>query len=472
MQIAQELSGYSLGEADLLRRAMGKKIKSEMDVQRERFVDGAVERKIAKAQANTIFDLVARFADYGFNKSHAAAYALVAYHTAYLKANYPVEFLAATMTLDMGNTDKLSDFRQEAVRMGVTVLPPSVAKSCYEFEVEDGQIVYALGALKGVGHNVIDEIVKTRSENPFDDLSDFAERVDAKVLNKRTLDALVCSGAFDVFADNRAQLDAGLDRVMAHAQRISENARSGQDELFGGAGVQKEKIILPDAQPWKTSVRLSKEHKAIGLYLTAHPLDEYKAVLEKLEIPRWENFQALVRKGKSAGKLAATIIAKQERKTRTGNRMGILVLSDPSGQYEATLYAERLTEYRESLEVGHSFIFTVGADTDDDTDEVRIRIQSLSPLEEIAEHGFSKLQIFADQSEPFGTIAQQMNRLMVQDNGNSRGRGRRGGKISLILLLDDGLRETEIELPGNYKLSSDIAGSIKSINGVVDVALN
>lgn len=472
MQIAQELSGYSLGEADLLRRAMGKKIKSEMDVQRVRFVDGAVERKIAKAQANTIFDLVARFADYGFNKSHAAAYALVAYHTAYLKANYPVEFLAATMTLDMGNTDKLSDFRQEAVRMGLNVLPPNVAKSCYEFEVEDGQIVYALGALKGVGHNVIDEIVKTRNEQPFDDLSDFAERVDAKVLNKRTLDALVCSGAFDVFADNRAQLDAGLDRVMAHAQRISENARIGQDELFGGAGVQKEKIILPDAQPWKTADRLSREHKAIGLYLTAHPLDEYKTVLEKLEIPRWENFQAQVRKGKSAGKLAATIIGKQERKTRNGNRMGILVLSDPSGQYEATLYAERLTEYRERLEIGHSFIFTVGADTDDDTDEVRIRIQSLAPLEEIAEHGFSKLQIFAEQSEPFGAIARQMNGLMVQDSGNSRGRGKRGGKISLILLLEDGRCEAEIELPGSYKLSSDIAGSIKSINGVVHVALN
>ncbi len=472
MQIAQELSGYSLGEADLLRRAMGKKIKAEMDVQRVRFVEGAVKRKIAKGQANTIFDLVARFADYGFNKSHAAAYALVAYHTAYLKANYPVEFLAATMTLDMGNTDKLSEFRQEAVRMGVKVLPPSVAKSCYEFEVEDGQIVYALGALKGVGHNVIDEIVKTRSEKPFDDLSDFAERVDAKVLNKRTLDALVCSGAFDVFADNRAQLDAGLDRVMAHAQRISENARSGQDELFGGAGTHKEKIILPDALPWKTADRLAREHKAIGLYLTAHPLDEYKAVLEKLDIPRWEDFQAQVRKGKSAGKLAATIIGKQERKTRNGNRMGILVLSDPSGQYEATLYAERLTEYRERLEVGQSFIFTVGADTDDETEEVRIRIQSLAPLEEIAEHGFSKLQIFAEESQPFGAIARQMSGLMVQNPGNARGRGRRGGKISLILLMNNGQRETEIELPGSYKLSSDIAGSIKSLNGVVDVALN
>ena len=472
MQIAQELSGYSLGEADLLRRAMGKKIKSEMDVQRVRFVEGAVERKIAKGQANTIFDLVARFADYGFNKSHAAAYALVAYHTAYLKANYPVEFLAATMTLDMGNTDKLSEFRQEAVRMGVNILPPSVAKSCYEFEVEDGQIVYALGALKGVGHNVIDEIVKTRSEKPYDDLSDFAERVDAKVLNKRTLDALVCSGAFDVFADNRAQLDAGLDRVMAHAQRISQNALSGQDELFGGAGAHKEKIILPDAQPWKTADRLAREHKAIGLYLTAHPLDEYKTVLEKLEIPRWENFQAQVRKGKSAGKLAATIIGKQERKTRTGNRMGILVLSDPSGQYEATLYAERLTEYRERLEVGQSFIFTVGADTDDETDEVRIRIQSLAPLEEIAEHGFSKLQIFAEESRPFGAIAQQMIGLLVQNTGNALGRGRRGGTISLVLMMDQGKRETVIELPGSYKLSSDIAGSIKSINGVVDVSLN
>ena len=473
MQIAQELSGYSLGEADLLRRAMGKKIKAEMDVQRERFVNGAVERQINKAQANTIFDLVARFADYGFNKSHAAAYALVAYHTAYLKANYPVEFLAATMTLDMGNTDKLSDFRQEAVRIGVTILPPSVARSCYEFEVADGQIVYALGALKGVGRNVIDEIVKSREEKPFDDLSDFAERVDARVLNKRTLDALVCSGAFDVFVDNRAQLNAGLDRVMAHAQRISENARIGQDELFGGAGVQKEKIILPDAQPWKTADRLIREHKAIGLYLTAHPLDEYKSVLEKMEIPRWEDFQAQARHGKSAGKLAATIISKQERKTRSGNRMGILVLSDPSGQFEATLYSEKLTEFRERLEPGHSFIFTVGADLDDETDEVRVRIQSLAPLEEIAEHGFSNMQIFASDPQPLNSIARRISGSLVNGAAASPRRSRNGGgTVSLVLLLDGGRRDVVIELDGNFKLSPDIAGSMKSIDGVVDVTLN
>ena len=473
MQIAQELSGYSLGEADLLRRAMGKKIKAEMDVQRERFVNGAVERQINKGQANTIFDLVARFADYGFNKSHAAAYALVAYHTAYLKANYPVEFLAATMTLDMAQTDKLSDFRQEAVRMGVAILPPSVARSCYEFEVADGQIIYALGALKGVGRHVIDEIVKTREEKPFDDLSDFAERVDAKVLNKRTLDALVCSGAFDVFVDNRAQLDAGLDRVMAHSQRISENARIGQDELFGGAGLQKEKIILPEAHPWKTADRLIREHKAIGLYLTAHPLDEYKTVLEKMEIPRWEDFQSLARKGKSAGKLAATIISKQERKTRNGNRMGILVLSDPSGQFEATLYSEKLTEFRERLELGHSFIFTIGADLDDDTDEVRVRIQSLAPLEEIAEHGFSTMQIFASDLQPLNSIARRIKGSPENAPAASPGRTRSGGgTVSLVLILDGGRRDVVIELDGSFKLSPEIAGSVKSIDGVVDVTLN
>lgn len=469
MQIAQKLSGYSLGEADLLRRAMGKKIKSEMDVQRVRFVEGAVENNVKKTQANTIFDLVARFADYGFNKSHAAAYALVAYHTAYLKANYPVEFLAATMTLDMGNTDKLSDFRQEASRMEVPVRPPCVTKSDYEFEVENGEIIYALGALKGVGRHVIDEITDARNNQPFDDLSDFAERVDAKVLNKRTLDALVCAGAFDVFVDNRAMVFAGLDRVMAHSQRISANAQSGQDELFGGAGAQKEKIILPEVQPWKTAERLIREHKAIGIYLTAHPLDEYGTVLQKMKIPSWEEFQAQAQKGKGAGRLAATIIAKQERKTRNGNRMGILTLSDPTGQYEATLYSEKLSDYRDLLEIGHSFIFTVGADVDEDTEEVRIRIQSLARLEEKAVNSFEKMAIFAHDQGPLKSISNQLNASM---SGNPSGQRRSSGAVTVILMLENGQRDVVVELPGDYPLSADLAGSMKSIDGVVDVTLH
>ncbi|MEP0520843.1 MAG: DNA polymerase III subunit alpha [Hyphomicrobiales bacterium] len=468
MQIAQKLSGYSLGEADLLRRAMGKKIKAEMDVQRVRFVDGAVENNVKNAQANTIFDLVARFADYGFNKSHAAAYALVAYHTAYLKANHPVEFLAATMTLDMGNTDKLSDFRQEAARMEVPVLPPCVTKSDYEFEVEDGQIIYALGALKGVGRHVIEEVTAARDEKPFEDLSDFAERVDAKVLNKRTLDALVCAGAFDVFVENRAKLFAGLDRVMAHSQRISANAKTGQDELFGGAGADREKIILSDVQAWKTADRLIREHKAIGLYLTAHPLDEYGTVLQKMNIPSWEEFQTQAQKGKGAGRLAATVIAKQERKTKSGSRMGILTLSDPSGQYEATLYSERLSEYRDMLEIGHSFIFTVGADVDEDTEEVRVRIQSLSRLEEKAANGFAEMAIFAHDESPLKSISTQLNACM---SGRPDGPRRSAGKVTIILMLENGQRDVIIKLPGGYPLSAEFAGSVKSIEGVVDVTL-
>lgn len=469
MQIAQTLSGYSLGEADLLRRAMGKKIKSEMDVQRVRFLEGAVANNVKKAQANTIFDLVARFADYGFNKSHAAAYALVAYHTAYLKANYPVEFLAATMTLDMGNTDKLSDFRQEAVRMEVPVLPPSVTKSDYEFEVEDGQIIYALGALKGVGRHVIDEITIARNDKPFENLSDFAERVDSKVLNKRTLDALVCAGAFDVFVENRAKLFAGLDRVMAHAQRISANAKTGQDELFGGAGTQKEKIILSEALPWKTADRLIREHKAIGLYLTAHPLDEYGTVLKKMKIPSWEEFKVEAQKGKGAGRLAATIIAKQERRTKSGARMGILTLSDPTGQYEATLYSEKLSDYREMLEIGHSFIFTVGADVDEDTEEVRVRIQALSRLEEKAVNSFEKMAIFAHDQSPLKSISNQLNASM---SGNPGGQRRSSGAVTVILMLEDGQRDVVVKLAGDYPLSADLAGSMKSIDGVVDVTLH
>ncbi|MBN8999664.1 MAG: DNA polymerase III subunit alpha, partial [Rhizobiales bacterium] len=213
MQIAQILSGYSLGEADLLRRAMGKKIKAEMDAQRARFVDGAVERGLAKDRADTIFDLLAKFADYGFNKSHAAAYALVAYQTAYMKANYATEFLAASMTLDMGNTDKVNDFRREAMRLGIAVDLPSVNRSGAVFDVEDGRILYSLAAVKGVGAQAVEHLVEVRAGRPFRDLSDFAARINPKILNKRTLESLIAAGALDEYESDRARVTGGLDRI-------------------------------------------------------------------------------------------------------------------------------------------------------------------------------------------------------------------------------------------------------------------
>src|SRR6201998_2019523 len=235
MQIAQLLAGYSLGEADLLRRAMGKKIRKEMEAQRERFVSGAVARGIDKGQAEAIFELLARFADYGFNKSHAAAYALVAYQTAYMKANYPVEFLAASMTLDMGNTDKLSEFRAEAETLGFKVESPSINRSGVQFDVEGNTIHYALAALRGVGRQAVESIIAARADRPFADLADFGGRINPPGLHKRVLESLAPAGAFDAIEPNRARSFAAVDALLATAQRTQEDAARGQAGLFMGA---------------------------------------------------------------------------------------------------------------------------------------------------------------------------------------------------------------------------------------------
>ncbi|WP_292262180.1 DNA polymerase III subunit alpha, partial [Mesorhizobium sp.] len=245
MQIAQELAGYSLGEADLLRRAMGKKIRAEMDKQRERFVTGAVERGVGKAQADFIFDLLAKFADYGFNKSHAAAYAVVSYQTAYLKAHYPVEFLAASMTLDMSNTDKLADFRQDALRLGIEVVAPSVMTSFRPFEVGENKIFYSLAALKGVGDAAVEHIVEKRGERPFKSLADFCERVDPKIVGKRVFESLIMAGALDYFGHDRAVMMAGVERMMGLASLAQQNAISGQTDIFGASlGAQSQALNL------------------------------------------------------------------------------------------------------------------------------------------------------------------------------------------------------------------------------------
>src|SRR5665213_3344875 len=259
MQAAQILAGFTLGQADLLRRAMGKKIRKEMQAQREHFVDGAIKNNIDKAQADAIFDLLERFAEYGFNKSHAAAYALVAYQTAYMKANYPVEFLAATMTLDIGNTDKLAEFRAEAERLGIRLDPPSINRSGVEFDVEGNTIVYALAALKGVGRQAVETIIEARNGGNFADLADFATRINPRAINKRVVESLTAAGAFDAFEPNRARVLAAVDAVLGRAQHAHETAAVGQSELFGGGG-QREPIVLPQVEAWLPAERLKREY--------------------------------------------------------------------------------------------------------------------------------------------------------------------------------------------------------------------
>jgi DNA polymerase-3 subunit alpha len=242
-QIARDLAGYTLAEADLLRRAMGKKIRAEMAAQRDRFMKGAMERGVGRDIAEAIFDACAKFAEYGFNKSHSAPYGLITYQTAYMKANYPVEFLAASLTLEAGNTDKLAEFRREAIRLGITVEPPSVNRSGVDFEVVDGRIVYALAALKGVGAQAVEHLVTVRAGLPFRDPRDFARRISPRMINKRTLESLVAAGALDELEPDRARLHAGVDRILGMANYAQENAASGQGDIFGGS--DERPLLLP-----------------------------------------------------------------------------------------------------------------------------------------------------------------------------------------------------------------------------------
>ena len=285
MQIAQKMGGYSLGAADLLRRAMGKKIRSEMEQQRQVFTAGAMERGIGRAKADEVFDLMAKFADYGFNKSHAAAYALVSYQTAWMKANHPVAFLAACMNLAISNTDKIAALRQEAQRMGIVVLPPDINRSGAEFRVEvDGEgvqrIRYALAAVKKVGLAAMQAVVAARGERGFADLADFAGRIDPRQLNKMQVENLARAGAFDGLNGNRNQVFQGAETVLRRAQADAQEAESGQIGMFAGPAL--EAMRLPDVVDWGTMDRLGYEAEAVGFHLTAHPLDSYGPVLKRM----------------------------------------------------------------------------------------------------------------------------------------------------------------------------------------------
>jgi DNA polymerase-3 subunit alpha len=453
MQAAQLLAGYSLGEADLLRRAMGKKIRSEMQAQRVRFVTGGVERGVERSQAETIFELLERFADYGFNKSHAAAYALVAYQTAYMKANYPVEFMAASMTLDAGNTDKLSEFRAEAERLGIKVMPPSVNRSAVAFEVEGGTILYSLAALKGVGTQAVEAIVAARGDRPFADLSDFATRINPRAVNKRVLESLAAAGAFDAIESNRASVFASVDRLLAEAQRAHETKESGALEFSFGETSAGGALRLPKVEPWLPAERLQKEFDAIGFFLSGHPLDDYMPALKRMRVQSWVEFARAVKSGVSAGRVAATVVARTERRTRTGSKMGIIGLSDPSGHYEAVLFSEGLQQYRDLLEPGSAVLLMLSAELQGD--EVRARIQMVEPLDKAASRLQKALRVFVRSEAPIESVAKRLD-------------GQGDGEVSMVLLLGQGT-EVEVKLPGRFKVSPQIAGAIKAIPGVVEV---
>jgi DNA polymerase-3 subunit alpha len=469
MQIAQVLSGYTLGGADLLRRAMGHKIKSEMNAQRKHFVEGAVARGVPESKAKLIFKQVNKFAGYGFNKSHAAAYALVAYQTAYLKANYPVAFLAASMTLDLGNTDKLDLFRQEIGRLGLTLLPPNINKSTSVFSVEfqddnSQAIRYALAAVRNVGEQAMCELVAEReASGPFHDLVDFARRLDTRLANKRQLEFLVWAGAFDCLEPNRARAYAAVEPMLRFASVAAQARDSSQESLFGGAdGLSDQDLVLPQADDWTVTAKLGYEFEALGFFLSSHPLEIYAAYLDSQKVIPCTNIPAHLAEhpGDSHVRLAGIVTSRKERISAKGNRYAFLGLSDAGGAYEVVVFSETLSACRDLLEVGTSLILSAEARVEGEN--LRLITGRIDALDEAAARGFSAIKVYVDCP---AAVASLEGELADKKGGN--------GAVSVLVRLPANgggcPREAEIILAGGYTLSPVLCANLASLPGITGV---
>ncbi len=461
MQAAQILSGYSLGGADLLRRAMGKKIQAEMDAQRQMFKEGAAEHNdVSGDKADAIFDNIAKFAGYGFNKSHAAAYALIAYWTAWLKANYPVQFMAASMTLDLGNTDKLSLFKQDMDRMGLDLLQPDINHSFADFAVEGEAVRYALAGLKGVGETAIETIVGERTAHGvFKDLNDFASRLDPKAMNKRQFESMVCAGAFDSINDNRAQMMGAIETVMRHAHSLQEERESGQVSLFGGGDDGQDGLGLPalkEVQAWTPLEKLSREFKAVGFYLSAHPLDSREAQFESLKISTLASVErALVRQHMGRFQMAGVLLKKQEKVSQKGSKYAFLQLSDPTGIYEVTLFSELLAAARDYLVPGESLLLSVEAEEREDT--IRFTCSRVEPLEAALEGKIKEIEIHLTDTAPLPKLRDYLD---AEKYGRAQ--------VVVYYQIDEG-RVAKLVLPGRWALSSEARDMLRTERGVAKV---
>jgi DNA polymerase-3 subunit alpha len=457
MQIAQVLSGFSLGEADLLRRAMGKKIKKEMAAQKSRFVEGAVANGVDRGRAEYVFELVAKFAGYGFNKSHAAAYALIAYQTAYFKANHPIEFIAASMTLDMSNADKLNGFAQEARRLGLRIEPPSVNRSEVDFIPSDGAIRYSLAALKNVGRHAVEHVVEERGANGlFRDVSDFARRINPRLVNKRALETLAAAGALDELGVDRATAFANVDRLIAEGNRSLETSAEGQEDLFAGASHAPPPIELRPAKPWVPTDRLSKEFEAVGFFLTGHPLDDYKDVLEALDAETWVEFAAKARTRRVVGTLAGTVLQSRERKAKSGNAYAFAAFSDSTGQFEAVIFSETLAASRALLEPGTAVLLDVEAEADGES--VKVRVQKLVSLDKAAEARHAGMKIYVEDVRALAPLAEQV------------GAGGGQGQFRLVLRLPELSQEVEFVLPQGIDATPKQRSALKLVDGVAAIS--
>ena len=459
MQIAQVMAGYSLGGADLLRRAMGKKIAAEMAKERPKFEAGAKKNGVTAKKASEVFDLLEKFANYGFNKSHAAAYAVVSYQTAWLKANHPVEFMAAVMNCDIHLTDKLLVYKKELDRMGIEMVAPCINRSLGTFSVFDGRVVYALGALKNIGVEAMQGIVAARGTKPFATLFDLARRVDLKRVGKRPLEMLARAGAFDVLDANRRRVFEGLDALVAWSAAVHEARLSSQVSLFGEAGEDLPEPRLPNAPDWQMLERLGAEQLAVGFYLSGHPLDDYLAPLKRKGVLTLAEVTARAQGGGLVAKLAGTVTVRQERKSARGNRFAFVGLQDPTGTYEVTVFSDVLEASRALLEPGSNVVLTVEANLEGETLKLLARsVQAIDAV--VADAGTSGLRIHLKTPAAVTSVASLLNRVAADG-------GRGLGPIYLCITDADSGREIDLRLPRQFPVSPQIRSAIKGIGGVV-----
>lgn len=461
MKIAQILAGYSLGEADLLRRAMGKKKKEEMDFQRLRFVKGASEKGVPEDQSGGIFDLVAKFAGYGFNKSHAAAYALISFQTGWLKANHPVEFFAASMSLDLSNTDKLAVFYQDCRRFEIPVVAPDINRSSADFDVawdgDKGSVLYALGAIRNVGLEAMKHVVEVRNAGgPFADIFDFLERVDPKVVNKRAVEGLARAGAFDSIHPNRRQLFEQADVLVAYCQSVAAERASSQVSLFGADQAGAARPRLRSVEPWAGPEKLDQELAAVGFYLSGHPLEELTPALKRKRVTFVAEAQGLAEAGHEAFQMAGVVRRKQERPNKNGEKFAFVGFSDPTGEFECLFPPEQLRRSRDVLEVGQSVLVKVRAKANDG--EVRFFGDDATRMDVLLDDANIGLRVVVSSN---GADPEALKARLDRARANGK-----GGEVWVQTTLQ-GRTEVEIKLPGRYRLDAALRGALKTLPGVV-----
>lgn len=471
MQAAQILAGYSLGGADLLRRAMGKKVQAEMDAQRETFVKGCGEHnQIAPKAANELFDLIDKFAGYGFNKSHAAAYALLSYQTAWLKAHHPHEFFAASMSFDSHQTDKLSIFIDDMRRLGVGIAPPSINDSEADFSVgeADGELAvrYALGALKGVGEKAMEALVaERRAHGDFASLDDFAGRIDPKLLNRRQIEALAGAGAFDPVEPERPRAYAGAEALLACANSSAHERSTGQGGLFGGDVDLAPALQLPAAEPWTLGERMTREKEAFGFYFSAHPVEQYEAIVAARGARSYGDICANVVMTPGTRipmVMAAMVESARPRVSQRGNRFLNLTLSDRSGQFQSSCFDEMAGKVLETLAgYGGCAMLNVELDLLEGEETPRVTVRGAQPLADIAATAALQLECRIEAAEAVAELAR-----LAERRDDAR------GAIIVTTADPDTGRDIRINLGRRFALDPDLVARLELVAGVVEPRLS